>query len=748
VDAEGVVTYGNVPRVGDVSPGGSSIFGVPGSVVHSDGRVTFGGKATFPPSRSGDLFPSGRSVVSSNPANLSSIPAEVGRSTSTGTSSSHTGVGSSSSSNTVSGIGNPLDTGSSLPTHVPTPILGSGIFGSGGDETTGAFLTPVVPHGIVTTPAAKPLLSDEFSLTLLDRSVAVRELFQTNVEVLSNGSNTSNPLKDLFRSRGDSGISILKDADILTLYRFSSLNLPTLCFVPLVVGFTTRVGFEVSLDIRPQPYSWSDLGRKFPLCMFILHSRPGSDFVLIYVGRVGPSENPDQFFGFSESEVGTEFTVRNKYGQSLIVVVPDPSVTRMLMPKIIQLVPGIEIKVPTVNPIPSKSLYVHQDNIFVWEKYRATAPTTKAESESLFILRNTQRLYFICIQNSPYLVEVNPLEYVQRLIAISLLPSNEVDPVFHLAHGLYSNIVRHLRIMHDPAVLSRFIRGDWPGTFQLHKLSLYHFLPITHKGFDYDTETTDIFLSLKGLNDFCTWLEGDHWVPAFRDKILLWQTTAPWTSQEPWVLHTCFEQAIAYWVYLCNGHGCDFKYQSHLTALDLLDDQLTFHLKESRLKEVRDSYNRILSKIIVYPYGTSVPTSAFAGRAKVAASDSSALTSNYSELTRTTTVTSDTSESGKKRGRDQQELKNQPTQSSSKAPPKIRYCYANLASIFKINVTPKYSGGCMTPDGKTCGATGGNTHFTPSNLPSLSDVISTIRSFAAINPSTTSLVEQLEEKNK
>jgi hypothetical protein len=116
------------------------------------------------------------------------------------------------------------------------------------------------------------------------------------------------------------------------------------------------------------------------------------------------------------------------------------------------------------------------------------------------------------------------------------------------------------------------------------------------------------------------------------------------------------------------------------------------------------------------------------------------------ELSRTTSLTSNTSESGKKRGRDSSEM---PTPKiSTKNPPKLRYCYANLASVFKVVVTPKYTGACQNPAGKVCTANGGNTHFTTSNLPSLSDVTSAIRDFTSINASTTSLVEQLEAMNK
>ena len=86
---------------------------------------------------------------------------------------------------------------------------------------------------------------------------------------------------------------------------------------------------------------------------------------------------------------------------------------------------------------------------------------------------------------------------------MSLLSPDECIPEFRLINGLYSTLVRNLRIMSDPDVLSRFILGDWPGTFQLQRLSLYHFLPTFHRGFDYMHETTDIFLALKNFVNFC-----------------------------------------------------------------------------------------------------------------------------------------------------------------------------------------------------------------------------------------------------
>jgi hypothetical protein len=223
---------------------------------------------------------------------------------------------------------------------------------------------------------------------------------------------------------------------------------------------------------------------------------------------------------------------------------------------------------------------------------------------------------------------------------------------------------------------------------------------------------------------------------------------APYTSQDPWIIHTCFEQAFSTWVKGCQIHGDDFVYVSPSTALLRLGSAFEHHLDIKRLKEVKDSYNRILAKIIVYPAGSTPPNAVAAGRPALIASSktSNTLEITPGELSRTTSTISNISESSKKRDRVSQD--GLPNPKVTKNPPKLRYCYANLASVFKVVVTPKYTGGCQHPEGKTCMANGGNTHFTTSNLPSLSEVISTIRSFSNINASTTSLVEQLEAKDK
>ena len=66
-------------------------------------------------------------------------------------------------------------------------------------------------------------------------------------------------------------------------------------------------------------------------------------------------------------------------------------------------------------------------------------------------------------------VEVEPATYVRSLIAMSLLFPDEIISEFHLISGLYNTLVRNLRIMSDPLVLSRFILGDCPGTYQRRK---------------------------------------------------------------------------------------------------------------------------------------------------------------------------------------------------------------------------------------------------------------------------------------
>jgi hypothetical protein len=165
VDAEGVVTYDIGPRTGDLSPGGSSLIGVPGSIVHADGRITYGGQA----GTSIGFFPSGNPAGSSNPANrnLGTFP-----SGSSGTSSNpaiqKTTVGSAPSGGSV-GSSNPAISNPGNP-HV---------------VATGASITiHVVSSEVPSISTPKLTNSDKFCLDVLDRSIAVQRLFNTNVEVL------------------------------------------------------------------------------------------------------------------------------------------------------------------------------------------------------------------------------------------------------------------------------------------------------------------------------------------------------------------------------------------------------------------------------------------------------------------------------------------------------------------------------------------------------------------------------------
>jgi hypothetical protein len=306
--------------------------------------------------------------------------------------------------------------------------------------------------------------------------------------------------------------------------------------------------------------------------------------------------------------------------------------------------------------------------------------------------------------------------------------------------------------MEDSCVLSRFVLGEWPGTFQLYKLSLYHFLTVDQDGFDYVNETVDLFIALKNFFSFCTWMFGSHWLGQFDSNLVEWQSVHPWSSFSPWVLHSCFERALAAWFKQCRAHGSDFCYESPATALKYLNDEFDFHLKEINMEQVRDIYDRQLSKLIVYPKGTSAPPAIPGTRAapKYLPSGSTKQVSEFTSNTpsRTTSIDSNIKEEGaRKRNRDGGEIEKSSDPSSKLGSAgavitPIRYCYANIASIYGISVNPKLNTKCDDPTGTSCKA--GGKHFTSASRPSIESVTSTIRSFKTLSASTSDLVNKLD----
>ena len=577
-----------------------------------------------------------------------------------------------------------------------------------------------------------PDLSDEFDMLSVDRGVAVQNLILNNFRILTEEANL---FQGLFLQE-TGGVESLYMTEVMSIWQYSTTTAPQILLLPLVVKFRERGGTVISNVLPAKPCTFADNTTLIPLMVCVLHCRPGADLFLIYTGKMGPTISPDSFYGLLPNELGMEFLVPRKYVADLQVFVPEEILTRVLLSQIMKKLPGIELKIPILSPIPSKTLYVHQDNIFVWEKCRATAPTTKAEIDSLFIVRNTHRNIFITLQNSPYVVEVEPTTYVRSLIAMSLLSPDECITEFRLINGLYSTLVRNLRIMSDPDVLSRFILGDWPGTFQLQRLSLYHFLPTFHRGFDYMHETTDIFLALKNFVNFCVWLFGDHWLYNFEPDLMKWQTASPWIAYDPWIIHTCVERALAAWFKECTSHGHHFCYVNHETGRRRLANEFEHYLQPAMLLEVKETYNRQYARVIVYPTGCSIPPQGRTSTQGASAQDTGTSLSRSTSL-----VTSD--EVPRKKPR---EDTGSSQQKPDAVPTKNRYYYANLASVFKITVNPRYQGNCDDPLGRVCKA--GGYHYSDKSPPAISAVTAAMRSFTKLNPSSSDLLVKLEEMDK
>ena len=130
-------------------------------------------------------------------------------------------------------------------------------------------------------------------------------------------------------------------------------------------------------------------------------------------------------------------------------------------------------------------------------------------------------------------------------------------------------------------------------------------------------------------------------------------------------------------------------------------------------------YDRVFSKVVVYPAGTTAPPPIPGVRGSpLMSSPMSVMMDSTTDLSRSSSITS---VGGKKRGIDLVD--------SGKSIPdsKVKYCYNNLASIFGITLNPAYSGICDNPRSEVCKAS--CNHFKLNALPSLQTVIQTMQSY-------------------
>ena len=614
--------------------------------------------------------------------------------------------------------------------------LGSGGGLGGASGTTGL---PAGPLGV--TPAILPPRSAVFDLQAVSRCVAIKRYFKRLFGQLVKPS-----FESLFDVASVPPIGpdnvLLFEAKVLkwSEFRLMISPVPTLFFLPLVIGFAGSPSNILEDFPVTTPYSFLDNGTRFPLGVWVLSKRPGGSDVFIFGGTILPSNSTFVYHGIVESELGSEWVVppNSEFDlDRLFVILPSDDVKDTFVSMVLKNLPSLDSKVPGISfPISSKNFYVHPDGIFSWPTHDYPRPSGLEEMESRFIIRNVTPdvfQYFMVAHNK---IAIDPRKFMERLIAVSLLHEHEViDPV-RAMNGIYHTEVRFLRIMTDEVRLGRFIRGEWPMSYRLDLLSLFHFMPTTHSGFDYLETSRDTFVAFRNFITFLTWIFGHRWSASFEDDIRKWQTSAPWVNTPVWVLHICLEKAISSWILHCHSDASIFRYAGIITSWDALDSRLTECMSKEHLELMKPAYDRSLALQVVYPekicrvpqevpslrppprfgcQGVGLAQSASCGTAI----QSPARSVHFGQ------TPIEKLSAGIKRSADTMESSS--SSSNAVKPQATRYCHANIAYIFEFDMTAKPPAGCKNPSsvGTVCAC---GVHMSKGSRPAVDDVIRVIES--------------------
>ena len=625
---------------------------------------------------------------------------------------------------------------------------GSSSSGASGGVGGTSGTTGLTFSGEGVTPVAMPPRSIAIDLTALNRGVAIQRYFDRLFQDLLKPEYA--PLLVHQRPPADNvllfGSSLWKWSD----FRMIISPVPTVFLIPLVVGFSGPDTNVLGTFAVTTPYSFLDNGSRYPLGVWVLSRRPGGVDVFIYGGTIFPSAPLSlTYYGLRDSELGAEWVVPPISVldlDDLFLIVPVADVKVTLTSMILKNLPSLDTKVPGISfPISSKNFYVHPDGIFSWATHDYPRPSGLEEMESRFIIRNIKPEIFQYLMVAHNKIAIDPPKFIERLISVSVMHSNEVLPSVKSKNGLYHTEVRYLRIMTDEVRLSRFIRGDWPMSYRLDLLSLYHFMPSAHIGFDYLVTSHDTFLAFRNFITFLTWVFGDEWSGSFEGDIRKWQTVSPWVETPVWVLHISLEKAISSWILFCHSDASIFRYAGLVTSWGALEDYLESFMLPENLKLTEAAYNRSLALQVVYPNRSCLvplevpsirPPPRFASVEPQ--SGCASLTQSLGLNLPENTLLVHPSVTEKKRS-----LESDSGSASSKIArtPAIRYCHANMAFIFGFVMTAKPSGACKDPASMSscpCGE-----HFSKNNRPAVIDVI---RSIEDIRSKRSEFCEELLSK--
>ena len=265
-------------------------------------------------------------------------------------------------------------------------------------------------------------------------------------------------------------------------------------------------------------------------------------------------------------------------------------------------------------------------------------------------------------------------------------------------------------------------------------------MPITHVGFDYVESSHDTLSAFRNFIIYLTWVFGDHWKNSFDEDITGWAIEDPWSQTRPWIIHMALEKAIAGWILECHQDASLFHYKDVSTSWNILMDNLERYMDPEHLVLLEKTYDHTLSKQVVYPSKQCiVPPQIPAVRAAPRFGSQGSPSAQAVSLP-VTGVPSPLKPPAKDIPRDlPKDIPKDPlkkrkvgeveTGKSSIGTPAPRFCHANLAHVFKLELESEYKGACVAPESPT--SCPGGIHCTSGSLPSITVVIKSLTEIRA-----------------
>ena len=569
------------------------------------------------------------------------------------------------------------------------------------------------------------------------RSGAVQGYFGRNASQLHLPEGRCLQLFDRLDTPGDILLSNLC-VTRLRSYALQSTPFPTVFLFPALMGFTVAGG--TVLQTVPLPgtanMSWIELGTTFPLLIYGLTRSGTSNFSAVYAGQLTPPGV--NIHTYTDAELGTGWLIPEALMDGLDVLVPKDWVLAATLEQAISRVPTLTERFQAPGNSSSKKIFMQEDGRDSWDIYVADRPTAAQVASSRVMYRAMAKDRFADILNATRSLDLDTERWHARLLMYSVLSPWEVPVHCASMAGLYNSKIRFMRIMRCPEALTLLYGGKWPQSFQLHVLSLWHFMPTQSLGFDYTKSNGDIFTALRGFLMWWSWLSGITSIPSvFEPDIMIWQTTHPWASRYVWVINVCIEKGLAAWFLYMSSPAEVFAYKDDSTAVQALIKFLRDNLAVDSVNQgVRDAYDAQYAPMVVYPDAhCSVPNEVPSIRCR-ALLDPQGLTEPQYVLPEDVAAFNSLSVSQGNPKRQKVVV----SPGEEKAPPGVvvpgvlgsertRVCFANLAHVFDITMKTTYAGKCT--GASASGPCPAGTHYTKGARPSATAALKSIEGYAS-----------------